>query len=1115
MTVLTTNSAIQYNGALGQDTFAYNFRVDNKEDMHVSLDGTEQVPSSWTITGLGSNAGGTVVLNTPLAAGAIVTLGRIIDATQEVDYQPFDAFPAETHEGALDKLTMLVQQNGSAVTRSVRFPFGDDSDPILPDAVTRQLKYFFFDENGDISLADGTVEEGDYVKTVAIRQDGSSGSPSMIGVDNLDLNNPKIFVQPTNVGTGLVQLVNAKIPNELLEVDTIRILGTFRADNECPKLVTDPGCVDPDYRNPTELLGGPYRNGDIYLTSYGELGDLSPPTFGDVNLLVDDETGVEQVVQVNVGDSLIYLEYLIHPNGHVVYEGWYLWVRSVQAGDAIDVAFNAVATEVIEPTSTNVDLALRDLDAQVFINEGAIQDNENAITGLDARVVINEGAIQDNENAITGLDARVVITEGLANGAVQRTGDQMSGALAIHFAALHNIPHINLTQADNANNLTYLLKLGSGASNPSVIEDDILLAFNKGAADTGVLVIGGWSTALCAIRIDNANKTLELAGKTVLTRPDTQLTIKSTNTSLSDILFQGSDDVTRARLRYNYSTEQFTLTMHDAAGATLNTFTLDQAGALHCNHVNVEFTPSAPSHVTRKDYVDDSNAGGTLPEIVDFNDEAYLVPKSFHQGIAATSTHSNGPATLAQGARYMLSVFRAAPANSVVGAVDLTQVIYGQDNNGETRMWFRPRQDATWFGWTEMASAGYANSLALTAINGSLSSQSFPSDDYDAVIKAGIYAGGVSSLNRPFDGTFNVQTYLVGADFCQLATQMGGDRIYYRAQTGAVWANPWKEIGTGGGAGVWQADTPPVDKGTFPIWFNTATGKTFTWYSDGDSSQWVQDVATSESIESPAKKNYIINPTFSINQRQFAGGATSAAYTFDRWTTNSNDISVSLPDVNGFITISGQDIDAKALIQRIEDFGFTGEVTLSWEGTAQASYYRASGGILPAYVSSPLTMTLLAGNNGGIKEEFYFGNGTLKNVKLEIGGVATPFEYPDIGTELAKCQRYFTTSYTEAYPIGGVVPNTYAYQTFWGSDASGGVASTPYFFPVTLRARPVITVWDLAGNEGKMTVANNTGTQTHNQAPNAIYLTQSHLLVRAYATPYFGNLFMFTADAEL
>ena len=91
----------------------------------------------WTIDGLGNALGGNVTLDTPLAADTSVTLLREIAETQETDYQPFDAFPAESHEAALDKLTMITQQLTEQINR--RFlppPDSSDEDAIVDGNLT-------------------------------------------------------------------------------------------------------------------------------------------------------------------------------------------------------------------------------------------------------------------------------------------------------------------------------------------------------------------------------------------------------------------------------------------------------------------------------------------------------------------------------------------------------------------------------------------------------------------------------------------------------------------------------------------------------------------------------------------------------------------------------------------------------------------------------------------------------------------------------------------------------------------------------------------------------------------------------------------------------------------
>lgn len=56
------------------------------------------------------DADGNWVLNVTGGSPAEIKVWRETPITQEVDYNPYDAFPAETHEAALDKLTMIAQE---------------------------------------------------------------------------------------------------------------------------------------------------------------------------------------------------------------------------------------------------------------------------------------------------------------------------------------------------------------------------------------------------------------------------------------------------------------------------------------------------------------------------------------------------------------------------------------------------------------------------------------------------------------------------------------------------------------------------------------------------------------------------------------------------------------------------------------------------------------------------------------------------------------------------------------------------------------------------------------------------------------------------------------------
>ena len=109
MTIQSAVNKILYTGDGVTTVFAYNFRVDNSDDMSVYVDGVIQ-PTGWSIDGLGNPTGGNVTFAVAPADQASIALLREIDIFQLIDYVPYDPFPAETHEFGLDKLTMICQQ---------------------------------------------------------------------------------------------------------------------------------------------------------------------------------------------------------------------------------------------------------------------------------------------------------------------------------------------------------------------------------------------------------------------------------------------------------------------------------------------------------------------------------------------------------------------------------------------------------------------------------------------------------------------------------------------------------------------------------------------------------------------------------------------------------------------------------------------------------------------------------------------------------------------------------------------------------------------------------------------------------------------------------------------
>ncbi|WP_261532604.1 hypothetical protein [Burkholderia multivorans] len=109
--------------------------------------------TDFTILGAGSQSGGALVPVTPWGAGFTLHIYRQVAVTQETEFQQNDPFPAKSVEKALDKLTMIAQQNASAVENSIRYPLGEyGTDGTLPVAPERVNTILGFGSTGQQTL---------------------------------------------------------------------------------------------------------------------------------------------------------------------------------------------------------------------------------------------------------------------------------------------------------------------------------------------------------------------------------------------------------------------------------------------------------------------------------------------------------------------------------------------------------------------------------------------------------------------------------------------------------------------------------------------------------------------------------------------------------------------------------------------------------------------------------------------------------------------------------------------------------------------------------------------------------------------------------------------------
>lgn len=153
----TTNKSGPYAGAGTTGPFTVGFPFLDNSHLKVvktstaGVDSTLTLTTDYSVTGAGG-ASGTVTLVVALAVNEKLTILRNVPETQLADYVPNDPFPAQTHEQALDKLTMIAQQIRERGDRALRLPESEtatDAAALLPTVTIRASKFLSWDASGN------------------------------------------------------------------------------------------------------------------------------------------------------------------------------------------------------------------------------------------------------------------------------------------------------------------------------------------------------------------------------------------------------------------------------------------------------------------------------------------------------------------------------------------------------------------------------------------------------------------------------------------------------------------------------------------------------------------------------------------------------------------------------------------------------------------------------------------------------------------------------------------------------------------------------------------------------------------------------------------------------
>jgi hypothetical protein len=149
-------------------SFPYNFPFFEPSDLQVQLlNAVTAAVTPLNLNGSGLNdyqvqgvldptigeytGGANIVCNTPPGAGFILQITPNIPAVQDTVFNNNTLFPAKAVEAALDRLTLIAQQQAFANGRAISAPTSEaDPQMVLPLAASRALQFVGFDGNGNV-----------------------------------------------------------------------------------------------------------------------------------------------------------------------------------------------------------------------------------------------------------------------------------------------------------------------------------------------------------------------------------------------------------------------------------------------------------------------------------------------------------------------------------------------------------------------------------------------------------------------------------------------------------------------------------------------------------------------------------------------------------------------------------------------------------------------------------------------------------------------------------------------------------------------------------------------------------------------------------------------------
>lgn len=210
----------------------------------LGIETVQVLNTDYTVSGVGAAAGGAITMTTAPATGETLIIIRGIPFTQLKDYVENDSFPAESHEQALDKATMLLQQQQEELDRSIKFKISaNDNGVTLPS---------LSGEAGNALVVNAT-EDGFELDSV------------------LELAPLKYYIDPAAVDQGLSSAKSMKYYLDLIGSSRKAVLVFTHNGVANTTTYTINTNIGPTSNITLEFEDGAIVNGTATLTMYGQL----------------------------------------------------------------------------------------------------------------------------------------------------------------------------------------------------------------------------------------------------------------------------------------------------------------------------------------------------------------------------------------------------------------------------------------------------------------------------------------------------------------------------------------------------------------------------------------------------------------------------------------------------------------------------------------------------------------------------------------------------------------------------------------------------------------------------------------------------------------------------